>query len=189
MYQHTNDNQRSTSVGDLILVIVLIAIIVFIKKISDWITTLPLSGLWTALLVILLIGGIFFIYKKRLCSYRYTIYYKAPPEGELDEFGNQAESPYPLGTILFERMTGGKGKLYEGVNAKDIVALVKPGESYPEKIGFFNLSKLSVYAQKTAHLLVFRRKGKLYGIYFHPNEEFVAHVYESPIAEQIQPAN
>lgn len=133
------------------------------------------------LMIMFVVGACYFIYRRRLCSYRYTIFYEQPPEGELDEFGKQLTQPYPLGSILFERMTGGRGKLYEGVAAYDFVALMAPGKKYSEKIGFLNYSKITVYSVKTAHTLIFRRKGKLYGIYFHPNEEFVACMAKSPL--------
>ena len=187
MYQQTNDNQKVTSTGDLILVIVLIAIIVFIKKISNFLTSLgPVGTYLMVVLALFLVAAIYFIYRKRLCSYRYTLFYQDPPEGELDEYGQPAKQPYPLGTVLFERMTGGKGRLYEALKPEDIVALLEPGEKYSEKIGFFNMARLTVYSAKTAHTLVFRRKGKLFGIYFHPTAEFLECLAKSPVNVEVR---
>ena len=134
-------------------------------------------------LLLALVAACYWIYRQRLCTYRYTIFFEQPPEGELDEYGEQATQPYPLGTILFDRMVSSKGKLYEGVNAHDFVALIPPGKKYEEKISFFNYAKLTVYPIKTAHTLVFRRKGKLYGIYFSPKPEMIECMHKCPLLD------
>ena len=187
MYQQTNDNQKFSSVVDIILVIAVLAIIVFIKSITNFFTTslpAPFNAICNIALLFLIVGFCLFVYKRRLCSYRYAIYYQEPEVREEDAFGDPVSWPYPLGAVTFERMTGGRGKLCEGMDPKDFVALLEPGEKYEvngEKISFFNYARLTVYSARTAHTLVFRRKGKLYGIYFHPNEDFIAHMKESPL--------
>ena len=109
MYQHTNDNQKFTSVLDIILVIIILAVIVFIKKITTFFSSIPYGGLMNLAIFIGIVVFCLYVYKRRLCSYRYTIYYRQP-EGE-DEFGQPLTNPYPLGTMLFERMTANKGKI------------------------------------------------------------------------------
>lgn len=186
MYQNTNDNQKSSSVGDIIITIVLLLIIVFVRKLADFFKTLPspYGVICMLLLLFFIVVSIYLIYKKRLCSYRYSIFYEQPPEGELDEYGHQAAWPYPLGTIIFEKLTGKRGKIYETVLPEETVTLLAPGEEYTdEKVGFFNTTTLSVLNRKTAHTLVFRRKNKLYKIYFHPSEEFMEHVNACPLGQ------
>lgn len=182
MYQHTNDNQHISAKFDLVLVIVMIAFIVFMRQITNFISSLPGGGILNVLVLFALIAGCYIIYRKRLCSYRYTIYFEQPKEGEPDAFGNvQTTQPYPLGTMLFERMIANKGRLYEAVRYDEFVALIVPGETYSEKINLLNYAKLTVYSNKTAYTLVFRRKDKLYGIYFHPDAKFIDCMRRSPL--------
>lgn len=74
-----------------------------------------------------------FIYKRRICAFRYTVIFQPAPEGQLDKFGNQLVWPWPIGTVLFERMVGGKGKIAQEIAPSELVALVKP-----DAVGLFS---------------------------------------------------
>ena len=47
-----------------------------------------------------------------------------PEEGDLDQYGNQRRNPYPLGTLVFEQFSGGKGRIVDTVAPGEMQAIV-----------------------------------------------------------------
>lgn len=187
MYQQKLESEKSSSRFDFLLVILFLLIAIFMRQIVDFCMALPApwKGLSQMLFFCAFVGICLFIYKRRICSYRYTVVYAPPPEGEVDAYGNPMEWPWPVGTVLFERMVSNKGNLGEGVAPQELVALIKPGEpiTAPNMPGIpeqkptpLNTARLTRNAKKTAHTLVFLRKGKLGYIMFHPDETFCSHL-------------
>ncbi len=185
MYQQHLKDEKSTSLTDFLLVVLFLLIAVFMRQIVDFCATLPAP--WHSLsqfaLFLSFVGICLFIYKRRICSYRYTVVFKPAPEGEVDQYGNQLVWPWPIGTVLFERMVANKGKLAEEIAPAELVALVKPdtvGLFSPsgalKKPGFFNTARLTRLPRKTASMLVFERNGKLGYILFHPDEMLTGHL-------------
>ncbi len=186
MYQQPLQNQKNSSKLDLLLFILFIGIALFMRQITDFFTALPAP--WNTagqiLLFLMFIGICLFVYKRRLCSYRYTVIFAPAPEGELDPYGNPLEWPWPIGTVLFERMVSNKGNLVEEVPPAELLALLSPGQA-PEsgllenggkKPNYFNTTRMTRYSAKKAHTLVFRRKGKIRYIAFHPDETMCGHI-------------
>jgi len=171
MHQETNE-RKSTKGGDILLVVALIALIVFARVLLNAIKSLPFAGVAQLFVFAGLIAACFLVYKRRLSSYRFTVFNSEPAEGDLDEFGEQRKNPYPLGTFIAERMVGDKGRIMDIVSPAEMTALLAPGESLsgaearPAQRAF-----LSVDKRQTAHTLVYRRSGRLYSIAFHPSEK------------------
>lgn len=175
MYQETNE-KRSTKGGDLLLVVALIALIVLARVMLNAIKALPYAGIVQLFVFASLIAVCFLVYKRRLSSYRFTVFNSTPAEGDLDEFGEQRKNPYPLGTFIAERMVGDKGRIMDIVSPAEMTALLAPGESMPdgEAARPAQTAFLSVDKRKTAHTLLYRRSGRLYSIAFHPTDELIS---------------
>ena len=173
MYQETNE-KKSTKGGDLLLVVALIALIVFARVILNAIKALPYAGVAQLFVFAALIAICFLVYKRRLSSYRFTVFNSEPADGDIDEFGEQRKNPYPLGTFIAERMVGDKGRVMDIVSPAEMTALLSAGESLPggaEDARPAQRAFLSVDRRATAHTLVYRRSGRLYSIAFHPSEK------------------
>lgn len=183
MYQQHLQNEKSTSLMDFLLVVVFLLLAVFMRQIVDFCAALPTP--WRSISQLVLfaafVGICLFIYKRRICSFRYTVIFEEAPEGQLDRYGNQLVWPWPVGTVLFERMVSNKGKIAEEIAPAELVALVKPNEVlpselFPKKPGFFSTERMTRCSRKTASTLVFLRNGKPGCILFHPDETLTAHI-------------
>lgn len=187
MYQQHLKDEKSTSVTDFLLVVIFLLLAIFMRQIVDFCAALPAPwrSLSQLMLFILFVGICLFIYKRRICSYRYTVIFEAAPEGELDQYGNQLVWPWPIGTVLFERMVANKGKIAEEIAPNELIALVKPEantigviapEGVMQKPNFLNTARLTRFSRKTASMLVFARNGKTGYIYFHPDDTLSGHI-------------
>lgn len=187
MYQQHLKDEKSTSVTDLLLVVLFLLLAIFMRQIVDFCAALPAPwrSLSQLMLFILFVGICLFIYKRRICSYRYTVIFEAVPEGELDQYGNQRVWPWPVGTVLFERMVANKGKIIEEIAPTELIALVKPDanaigiiapEGTLQKPNFLNTARLTLFPRKTASMLVFVRNGKTGYIFFHPDDTLSGHI-------------
>ncbi len=181
MHQEFVEGSKGSSKADFIILVVFILFIVFLRRIVDLLAALPtpFNAIGQILLLGLVVVALALVYDRRISNYRYTIVYRQPEEGEENEFGYAQPYPWPVGAILFERMVGKKGKILEKIDPEELVALLAPGEAYSEKIGFFNRSRLTCKRGKTAYTAVFRRKGRLYGILFHPTGELLGYIRQT----------
>ena len=81
-------NEKSTTKGrDLLLVIGLILLAILMRLIMNAASNYAWGGFVQLVAFVLLIAAAFLLYKKRLSSYRYTLYYKDPPADALDAYG------------------------------------------------------------------------------------------------------
>lgn len=178
MYQQLSDNKKDSSTLDFILIVGLIIVAFFLRRIIDAVAALPApySGIGQGAVIIGIIVLCYLVYTRRVSTFRYSIVYQQPKEGEENIFGKEAPYPWPEGTVLFERMVANKGKLQETVTPDELVALVEPGEKYSSPIGFFNMNSFTGKDKKSAHLLVYRRKGRLWAARIHPDETMVSHI-------------
>ena len=185
MYQQHLKDEKSTSLTDFLLVIGFLLLAIFMRQIVDFCASLPAPWRSISQLVLfaVFVGICLFIYKRRICAFRYTVIFQPAPEGQLDKFGNQLVWPWPIGTVLFERMVGGKGKIAQEIAPSELVALVKPdavglfsSKAMLKKPGFFNTERLTRFSSKTASMLVFERGGKAGYILFHPDETLTGHI-------------
>lgn len=177
MLQERNE-VRSSKGGDLLLIAGLILVILLVRLAMNAMASFAWGGVAQLALFGLLIALCFLLYKKRLCAYRYTLYYQDPPAGELDEFGEQAKNPCPTGTLVAERMMGDKTKSAEVIPPGDMIGLFGPGPLgailAPEEGGKapkLHKAVLTTGPMQTAHSLVFKQGGNYYRLVFHPSEE------------------
>lgn len=175
-------NEKSTTKGrDLLLVIGLILLAILMRLIMNAASNYAWGGFVQLGAFVLLIAAAFLLYKKRLSSYRYTLYYKDPPADALDAYGEPLRNPYPTGTLVAERMLGDKVKSAEVILPGEMRALVKPGagsigiisQETARAKGKCHKAVLTVNSQATAHRLFFAQGGNLYQLVFHPSEEMV----------------
>lgn len=172
MYQQHLKDEKSTSLTDFLLVIVFLLLAIFMRQIVDFCASLPAPWRSISQLVLfaVFVGICLFIYKRRICAFRYTVIFQPAPEGQLDKFGNQLVWPWPIGTVLFERMVGGKGKIAQEIAPSELVALVKPdavglfsSKAMLKKPGFQHRTPDALFVQDGKHARVrARREGRLH---------------------------
>ncbi len=178
MLQERTGNQKDDSTMDLALIVLIVLLIVFIKRIFAFFTALPMpwSTVGQVALFAGLIVGCYLFFTKRVSDYRYSVIYRQPEEGETNIFGDEKKYPWPEGTVLFERMIANKGRLLVAVEPTELVALMEPGETHPEKVTALCTEHLSGKAKRKSHTLIYRRKNKLYAVRFSPTQKMVGHI-------------
>ena len=178
MLQERNE-VHSTKTIDLLLIVALLLIATLARFLVNAASAVGWGGVVQLVVFVLMIGLCFLLYKKRLSSYRYTLYYKEPDPEELDAFGQPVRNPYPTGTLIAERMLGDKVKSAEIILPKDMVALLKPGASAigiilpdsGEKAPKLHDAVVTTGRKATAHSLIFHQNRNYYRLVFHPSQE------------------
>lgn len=167
MHQEIN-SYPSTKKSDFLLFLGMVLALVVFRFLLTAAKLLPYSGLFQILIFGIVVLLCIWLYKKRLCSYRFTVYTSEPDPGELDEYGDPKKNPFPLGALVAETMVGDKGKIVDIILPGEMTALMPPGEGS----GKASLTgHLSVNSKKTAHTLTYQRNGKKYALRFHPSSE------------------
>jgi len=101
----------------------------------------------------------------------------------VDRFGNKAEWPWPVGTVVIEKMVSNKGRIIDEIAPDELTAFVGPEEAdayfaaHPE-IRRSALQKeryCRPFGKKTSYL-IYRRYGSLRAAAFRPDETFAAHL-------------
>ncbi|MDO4528661.1 MAG: hypothetical protein Q4C03_07775 [bacterium] len=152
------------------LFVLLVAALLVTRLLMALVAALPHAGIIQVAIVLVPILLFLWIYKRRLSEYRYTLYFREPPEGELDEFGDQARLAQPLGTLILESVTGRRTRVLEIIRPAEHAALLAPGERRPD--GTTGLCPLLAGCPKAqAHTLVYRRGGSLRCLMFSPSKE------------------
>ena len=179
MLQEVYQSDKSTPKGDLLLVFVLLALFVFARYIAVFLRSLPMGGVLQLLLFAGLMAFVYYIYKTRLISYRYTLTYEALDPDKSEMFGEDVANPYPLGSLLIERMSGSRGKPLELILPQEYEALLAPDEKAPlaqsEKRKALNMTSQS---KKRACRLLFKRDQESFCAYFSPSSEMAARMKE-----------
>ena len=152
MYQESNTS-NSGKKADLLLFAGLVALLLVARFLLSLIHALGLGAL-QLVVFIGLVAVCFIVFKKRFCTYRYTLFHKEPEEGELDAYGNQQTLAMPLGTFIIEQTSGSRG---------GIVANIGPGDKKPPLYGNGK--------RENAHILLYRADGKTKALAFCPSKE------------------
>lgn len=175
MLQEREETPRRSPIRDLILVFVLLALIILARGIMTAVRTLPYGGALQILLFLLVILLVYGVYKKFILDYRYTLTFAEPDPADVDAFGDVRKNPYPLGSLIVERMVGDKAKLFEAVMPEEYVCLLPPAADGPVGAGEkYKTLHLTVRSKKQAYSLYFRRSGTLYRLFFAPSAAFAA---------------
>lgn len=173
MLQETYDNKKSTPLSDFVLLITLLVLFAAARYIASALRTLPMGGILQLLVFFALLFFVYYMYKTRLVSYRYTLTFKEIDEEKSEIMGDTVRNPYPLGSFIVESMSGSKGKALEMVMPQEYLELLPPqaGTAYDgEKARSL---KLTPQSAKDAYSLYFRRDGSLYRLIFSPSDEMV----------------
>ncbi|MBQ1685616.1 MAG: hypothetical protein II072_08925 [Clostridia bacterium] len=177
MFQESVDRSHGSSKSDLVLFIVLIAAfftvgaIVFILE-NNFGSKLPRYIFIGAVLACL-----YLVYRLRIVGYRYTIFHEEPKpvyDPRFDDMILHEDYPYPVGTVVFERIVSAKGTILFTVDRSEIEALAKPGED----CGLKAETEFNAACRKPekAYSLFFRKDGQLVCVYFDPSEEFLGYL-------------
>lgn len=181
MYQETNTS-NSNKRSDLMLFFGLVLLLILARFLLSLIQAV--GGGAMQLIVFVLLGAIcFLVYKKRFCTYRYTLFNKEPEEGELDEYGNQATLPLPLGTFIIEQLSGSRGGVVANIAPGDMLSLIVPPAGLPSEAqdSHSSLKKPPLYGngkREQAHILLYRDNGVKKALAFCPSEELAAMLKE-----------
>ena len=164
MHRETNQSVDSKTI-DLLLVVGLLVLIIFATAIKNLVVSLPAGGILRYAAFGLMLAAGYFLYTRRLVSYRYTLYAEEQKE-------------HPAGTFVIDRMVADKGREALFLLPENLMALVAPGEAWSagafgEKPGRVRRRKLSIGSSKTAHTLLYQKENKIYALRFHPSKKLV----------------
>lgn len=178
MHQEVSETKKGSAVIDIVLVAILVLMMVFIRTLLNLTQALPqpLNQIGTVLIFVILVGICYYIYAKRICSYRYTTIYAQPKEGELNAFGEAAPYSYDVGTVCFERMIANKGKIALMVLPEEIIALIAPDEPFPTLPARATEERCTTLPVKNAHKLIYKQKNRYYYASFTPSEKLVGYI-------------
>lgn len=165
MYRETNQSADSKTL-DLLLVVGLLLLIFFATAIKNLVVSLPMGGALRYIALGVVIAAIYFIYTRRIVSYRYTLYL-------------EDNKTYPAGSFAVDRMVADKGREALFLAPESLLALVEPGSGTGisfkgEETKRMRYKKLSVSASKTAHILFYQKDSKIYALRFHPSKKLVS---------------
>ena len=178
MYQESNTS-NSGKKADLLLFVGLVVLLIVARIALNIIQSLGF-GILQLVVFIGLIAVCFIVFKKRFCTYRYTLFHKEPEEGELDAYGNQQTLAMPLGTFIIEQMSGSRGGIVANIGPGDMLQLIPPSAATIGIIGSGNdpsLKKPPLYGnvkngrRENAHILLYRADGKTKALAFCPSKE------------------
>lgn len=180
MYQETNTS-NSTKRTDMLLFIGLVLLLIVARFLLTLIQAL--GGGAIQLVVFAALGAIcFLVFKKRFCTYRYTLFNKEPEPGELDPYGNQQTLPMPLGTFIIEQLSGSRGGIVANIAPGDMIQLFTPGAiGVIAENADHSVKKPPVYGngkRGNAHTLLYRDNDKIKALAFFPSKELEAMLTE-----------
>ncbi|HWR20160.1 MAG TPA: hypothetical protein VN608_11105 [Clostridia bacterium] len=179
MYKELNQSADSKSL-DLILIGAMLLLIIFATALRDLVVSLPYGYMLRYVAFAGVLLAVYFIYKRRIVSYRYTLYVN---DGE----------DRPKGTFLVDRMVADKGREALVLMSENLVAFIEPGSTWGistkgDTKQRIHKKKLSIHSVKTAHTLVYEKNGKLYKLRIHPSKK-LARLLKETVVEAIKIRN
>lgn len=182
MYQQSVDRSGGSQKSDLVLFIVLIVAFFTVGAVALFLEKQFGSMLPRYVFIGIVLAGIYAIYRLRLVGFRYTVFYKEPEavyDPRFDEMIMHEDYPYPVGTIVFERIVSAKGTTLETLNGSDIVAICAPGSVYPAAgAAVEEAANVSCKKPEKAYSVVFKKGEELKHIFFSPDDEFLSRLRE-----------
>lgn len=175
MYQQSVDRSHGSSKSDLILLIGLIVAFFAIGAVVFVLESNLGSKLPRYIFIALALIALYLIYRLRLVGYRYTVFFKEPEpvyDPRFDDMMLHEDYPYPVGTVVFERIVSAKGSVLLTVDKSNIVALTAPNCAPPagevSRTVDFSCTK-----RDKAYSLYFNYEGGLARVLFAPDDEFL----------------
>lgn len=179
MYQESNTANVSKK-SDMVLLIGLIALIILSRSLLNLIQAAG-GGILQLAVFIGLVAICFIVFKRRFCTYRYTLFNQEPEEGDLDPYGNQKKLAMPLGTFIIEQLSGSRGGIVANIAPGEMVQLIAPGAGaigiIGEEADEASLKNPPIYGngnKDTCHILLYRSSGKIKALAFTPSETLLS---------------
>lgn len=175
MYQQSVDRAHGSAKSDLVLLILLILAFFGIGAIVFYLEAKLDSRIPRYAFIVLALAALYLIYRLRLVGYRYTVFFKEPEpvyDPRFDDMMLHEDYPYPVGTVVFERIVSANGSVILAISKENIVAFRAPGE--PEFDGVGTVHDFSCTKRDNAYSLYYRDAGSLSRVLFAPDEEFIA---------------
>ncbi|MBQ2985181.1 MAG: hypothetical protein IJB30_06720 [Clostridia bacterium] len=183
MYQESN-TANVTKRSDTLLLIGLIVLIILSRSLLNFIQAAG-GGILQLAVFIGLVAVCFIVFKRRFCTYRYTLFNQEPEEGDLDPYGNQKKLAMPLGTFIIEQLSGSRGGIVANIAPGDMVQLIAPGAGAIGVIGEeadeATIKNPPVYGNgkgETSHILLYRSDGKIKALAFTPSDTLISMLSE-----------
>lgn len=177
MYQQTQENTKGGSKADLALAGAILLIMILMNRFSAAISAFIPPAAVQAVMFAGLAALCFFIFRRRLCTYRYTVILERDECNKTVKETGEQEEP-PPGTLIAEQMIGDKPRVSEMVLPEEMLCIALR-ESLPE--GSKERPKavrITGRPAKTAHFLFYRRGGRLMRLEFHPDSALISHLPE-----------
>ncbi len=180
MYQQSVDRSGNSAKKDMWLFILLLILFFLFGAVMLYLENLLKSRIPRYVFIGLILAALYLIYRRRLIGFRYTVFYKELEpvyDPRFDAVKPVESYPYPVGTVIFERIVSAKGSILLKLDAKDIIS-IEPCR-IDDKSN--NADVLNVYAGKkiNAYKLTYRKDGSAACVIFNPDEEFLMHLHEA----------
>lgn len=177
MYQQTQENAKGGKKADLALAGAILLIMILMNRFSSAISAFIPPAAVQAVMFAGLATLCFVIFRRRLCTYRYTVILERDESVKEDKEIREHEE-LPPGTLIAQQMIGDKPRVSEIVLPDEMLRIALR-ESHPA--GFQERPKavrITGRPAKTAHCLYYRRGGRLMRLEFHPDNALISHLPE-----------
>jgi len=178
MHQEVQQNFRTGSKGDLLILLALVAGVFLIKYLIDLFAAVVGGALLQGIAFIVIAAVCLFVYKKRLSSFGYAFYYKEVCLDEADQYGDPINYPFEVGTFIASKLSGAKATSYHTVHVREMIDFLPP-RAQGAQTEDMRCIKMTVYHKKTAHRLIFEQEGKTCCWYIHPSKELTGLLNEA----------
>lgn len=179
MYQQSVDRSGNSSKADLLLFFGLVVLFFVFGAIVLYLENVFSSTTPRYIFIAIILAAIYMIYRVRLIGFRYTVFYKELEpvyDPRFDAMTVQESYPYPVGTVIFERIVSAKGTFLLITTSDDIVELCAPGELPKTTEPIRDALNCSIKKVENSYSLIYKQDGILSRLYFNPDDEFIAHL-------------
>ena len=179
MYQESVDKSGNSSKADVILFILLLVAFFLVGSVALYLESVFSSTAPRYIFICAVLVAIYFIYRARLIGFRYTIFHKQPEpvyDPRFDDMILHEDYPYPVGTIVFERIVSAKGTILLTLSAEELVASLAPGADVSKYGDVHDAYNFSCVKLEKSHSLIYEKDGKLNRLYFCPGEEMLGYI-------------
>ena len=125
MYQQSVDKASLSAKKDLFFFIILIVTFFVCGAIMLYLENVLNSHIPRYVFIAAVLIGIYIFYRLRLIGFRYTVFYKELEpvyDPRFDAFKPVESYPYPVGTLIFERIVSAKGTIIKKLDVRDIIS-------------------------------------------------------------------
>lgn len=177
MYQQSVDKANLSAKKDLFFFIILVVTFFICGAIMLYLENVLSSSIPRYVFIAAILAGIYIFYRLRLIGFRYTVFYKELEpvyDPRFDAVKPVESYPYPVGTLIFERIVSAKGTIIKRVDIRDVISFDKYDRD--SKYEIKHVYCLTSRKDAEAYSLIFHDGEKESMIIFSPDSEFVQHV-------------